>query len=105
MKGFLALRKRAGSDAREHHRRNQLSATGASTWSAETIAVRTTASASLRVIGLTAVGKYYAEHQAEIDAQEVFTLDFSTASETSRRYPAAKIIDIVCFQEGAKQRS
>ena len=50
-------------------------------------------SASLRVKGLRAVGKYYAEHRAQIDAQEVFTLDFSTESESSRRYPAAKIID------------
>ncbi len=60
------------------------------------------ASASLRVKGLKAVGKYYAEHRAEIDAQEVLTLDFSTERETSRRYPTAKIIDIVFFQEGAK---
>ncbi len=60
------------------------------------------ASASLRVKGLRAVGKYYAEHRAEIDAQEVLTLDFSTESETSRKYPTAKIIDIVFFQEGAK---
>jgi hypothetical protein len=60
------------------------------------------ASASLRVKGLKAVGKYYAEHRTEIDAQEVLTLDFSTERETSRRYPAAKIIDIVFFQEGAK---
>ena len=59
-------------------------------------------SASLRVKGLRAVGNYYAEHRAEIDAQEVFTLDFSTERETSRRYPAAKIIDIVFFQEGTK---
>jgi hypothetical protein len=48
------------------------------------------ASASLRVKGLGAVGKYYAEHLAKIDA---LTLDFSTESESSRRYPAAKIID------------
>jgi hypothetical protein len=60
------------------------------------------ASASLRVKGLKAVGKYYAEHQAEIDDQEVLTLDFSTERETSRRYPTAKIIDIVFFQAGAK---
>jgi hypothetical protein len=49
-------------------------------------------SASLRVKRLRAVGKYYAEHRAQIDAREVFTLDFSTESESSRRYPAAKII-------------
>lgn len=59
------------------------------------------ASASLDK-GLEAVGKYYADHRDDIDAQEVFTIDFVTASATERRYPAAKIVDIVFFQEGAK---
>jgi hypothetical protein len=48
------------------------------------------ASASLRVKGLGAVGKYYAEHLAKIEA---LTLDLSMESDSSRRYPAAKIID------------
>jgi hypothetical protein len=35
-----------------------------------------------------------------IDAQEVFTLDFATGDETRLRYPTAKIIDMIFFQEG-----
>jgi hypothetical protein len=51
---------------------------------------------------LKAIGEYYRDNQAKIDAaqERVFTLDFATGVETERQYPKAKIIDMVFFQEG-----
>jgi hypothetical protein len=49
---------------------------------------------------LKRIGKYYDDNRGEIDAPKVFTLDFATGEDTERRYPKAKIIDMVFFQEG-----
>ena len=49
---------------------------------------------------LQRIGKFYDDNRAVIDAHEVFTLDFGTGDETGRRYPTAKIIDMIFFQEG-----
>ena len=49
---------------------------------------------------LARISKFYQEHQPMIDAQRIYTLDFATKRETERRYPTAKIIDMIFFQEG-----
>lgn len=49
---------------------------------------------------LSGIGQFYKEHQAKIDAQRIFTLDFRTGHDTTRIYPKAKIIDMAFFQKG-----
>ena len=49
---------------------------------------------------LVRIGKFYADNRSEIDAQNVFTLDFASGRDTQRRYSRAKIIDMIFFQEG-----
>jgi hypothetical protein len=49
---------------------------------------------------LVRIGKFYDDNHAEIDGQGIFTLNFDTGEDTERRYPSAKIIDMVFFQEG-----
>ena len=46
---------------------------------------------------------FYERNQAEIDAAQVFTLEFNTGRVTGRCYSRAKIIDMVFFQEGLKR--
>jgi hypothetical protein len=50
---------------------------------------------------LAAIGEYAAHHAEELRAQSVYTLDFASGSETSRRYTTAKIIDMVFFVQGS----
>jgi hypothetical protein len=49
---------------------------------------------------LIGIGQFYQEHQAKIDAQRIFTLDFWTGHDTTLIYPKAKIIDMIFFQKG-----
>jgi hypothetical protein len=49
---------------------------------------------------LLRIGTFYRQNQAAIDAQTVFTLDLDSGLDTERRYPRAKIIDMIFFQEG-----
>jgi hypothetical protein len=49
---------------------------------------------------LLQVCDYYEAHRRVLDQFEVRTLDFATGQETQRRYPRAKIIDMVFFQQG-----
>jgi hypothetical protein len=49
---------------------------------------------------LTRIGQFYQDNQTKIDAQQIFTLDFTTGCDTARTYPKAKIIDMIFFQEG-----
>lgn len=49
---------------------------------------------------LVRIGTFYHQHQAAIDAATVFTLDLHSGLDTGRRYPRAKIIDMIFFQEG-----
>lgn len=58
----------------------------------------------LRVKTLKRIGDYYIDNQQAIDGAKVYTLDFATEESTVRRYPAAKIIDMVFYQEGSTSR-
>lgn len=49
---------------------------------------------------LNRIGQFYQDNQAKIDAQQIFTLDFTTGFDTARTYPKAKIIDMIFFEEG-----
>lgn len=54
---------------------------------------------------LRTIARFYQEHQGMLDQQEIFTLDYATsASEapryTHRRYPIAKMIDMIGFVQG-----
>jgi len=54
---------------------------------------------------LRTIASFYGEHQAIIDQQEIFTLDYASPQSeppryTHRRYPIAKIIDMIGFVEG-----
>jgi hypothetical protein len=49
---------------------------------------------------LVRIGEYYEEHQSTLDEVEIGTFDFATGLDTDRRYPQAKIIDMIFFQEG-----
>ena len=49
---------------------------------------------------LTRINEFYKNNKAEIDAVHVSTLDFTTGNKTGRLYSRAKIVDMVCFQEG-----
>jgi hypothetical protein len=46
------------------------------------------------------IGQFYQCRHVEIDAQRIFTLDFTTGLDTKRPYPKAKIIDMIFFQKG-----
>jgi len=56
--------------------------------------------ATLNPKTLKKIGDFYKDNQAEIDAAQVFTLDFDTGRPTERPYPRAKIMDAVFFQQG-----
>jgi hypothetical protein len=48
---------------------------------------------------LIKIGRFYRCRQVEIDAQRIFTLDFTTGLDTKRPYPKAKIrssVSITC---------
>ena len=47
---------------------------------------------------LMCVRAFYDEHAREIEASRPRTLDFSTGEESERRYPVAKVIDMVLVQ-------
>jgi hypothetical protein len=44
----------------------------------------------------------YSQHQVELDTLRIPTLDFSTGSPTQRRYPMAKVLDMIFFQRGVE---
>jgi hypothetical protein len=50
---------------------------------------------------LSAIGAYYRMNAESIEACRIPTLDFTTGDPTSRRYTAAKVVDMVFFIEGA----
>jgi hypothetical protein len=45
--------------------------------------------------------EFYVRNASVIESHRIFTLDFLTGEETDRRYPRAKVIDMVFFVEGA----
>lgn len=49
---------------------------------------------------LMRIGQFYRENQEVIERFRVPTLDFHSAAETDRRYPRAKVIDMIFFIEG-----
>lgn len=54
---------------------------------------------------LRTIAGFYREHQALIDQQEIYTLDYAASESeaphyTRRRYPIAKIIDMIGFIQG-----
>jgi len=51
---------------------------------------------------LKRIGRFCVDNEAEIDASRVFTLDFVTEKETKRRYPQAKVIDMVFFEQSSR---
>jgi hypothetical protein len=50
---------------------------------------------------LIKIGQFYQGNRAEIDAQRIFTIDFTTGLDTARVYSKAKIIDMIFFQKGS----
>ncbi|MBN1510188.1 MAG: hypothetical protein JW955_25295 [Sedimentisphaerales bacterium] len=48
---------------------------------------------------LRMIGDFYEDHKARIDAEVIYTFDFS-GNETRRRYTKAKIIDMIGFIKG-----
>jgi hypothetical protein len=50
--------------------------------------------------GLRRIRAFYQEHQATFDQYDIRTLDFATGQPTNRRYPKAKLIDMVGFIAG-----
>lgn len=56
----------------------------------------------LRSDTLEAIAEYFNGKAEELQKQRIFTLDFASGSETTRRYPVAKIIDMVFFVEGTR---
>ena len=49
---------------------------------------------------LKKIAKFYSENKKAIDRFKVRTLDFHTGKETPRRYPKAKLIDMIGFIQG-----
>jgi hypothetical protein len=49
---------------------------------------------------LMRVGRFYRENAEVIERYRVPTLDFDSGAETDRRYPRAKVIDMIFFIEG-----
>jgi hypothetical protein len=56
----------------------------------------------LRSDTLEAITEYFNGKAEVLQEQRIFTLDFASGSETTRRYPVAKIIDMVFFVEGTR---
>lgn len=54
---------------------------------------------------LARIGRFYDDNKAEIDTHRIVTLDFITQRDTERRYPRAKIIDMIFYQEGRRMTS
>lgn len=55
---------------------------------------------------LRLISEFYKENKRLIDNAKIYTFDFVTARRTKRRYPKAKIIDMIGFIEGInKNRS
>lgn len=57
--------------------------------------IRWSGKSSLRKIAV-----FYQEHKQVIDSVDISTLDFATSQQTHRKYPKAKIIDMVGFIQG-----
>jgi hypothetical protein len=52
---------------------------------------------------LIKISGFYTANRTALQATQVYTLDFATEQDTSRRYTQAKIIDMIFFQEGYKR--
>lgn len=52
---------------------------------------------------LSRINDFYAAHEQELAAVSIPTIDFMTGQDTTRRYPQAKIIDMIFFEEGYKR--
>ncbi|MFN8487706.1 MAG: hypothetical protein U0350_08955 [Caldilineaceae bacterium] len=50
------------------------------------------------------VGNFYKFNRATIDKHHIHTIDFETGQKTHRVYPKAKIVDMIGFIEGSKQK-
>jgi hypothetical protein len=59
----------------------------------------------LRASTLEAIADYAASRAASLSDQRIYTIDFASGAETLRRYPVAKIIDMVFFVEGSRARA
>ena len=51
---------------------------------------------------LEKIGRFYQNNTAAVDGAQVLTLDVATGLTTDRRYPRAKIIDMVFSEEGIR---
>lgn len=52
---------------------------------------------------LARINEFYAGHERELSAVSIPTIEFLTGQDTTRRYPQAKIIDMIFFEEGYKR--
>jgi hypothetical protein len=52
---------------------------------------------------LTRISDFYLANENVLEGRQVCTFDFATGRDTTRRYPQAKIIDMIFFQEGYKR--
>lgn len=52
---------------------------------------------------LARVNDFYAAHERELSSVSIPTIDFMTGKDTARRYPQAKIIDTIFFEEVYKR--
>jgi hypothetical protein len=57
------------------------------------------------VKALRCIASFYEENRAVIDSFEIATLDFASRQKTHRKYPKAKIIDMIGFIEGRVLKS
>jgi hypothetical protein len=46
------------------------------------------------------IAKFYSDNKNTIDKYKIYTFDFVSGAETSRRYKKAKLIDMIGFIEG-----
>jgi hypothetical protein len=52
---------------------------------------------------LKRISAFYSEHEPRLSSVDIRTLDFFSGMNTMRRYPRAKLIDMVFFQEGVNR--
>jgi hypothetical protein len=52
---------------------------------------------------LSRISNFYLANESVLHSRPVYTIDFATGRDTTRRYPQGKIIDMIFFQEGYKR--
>lgn len=52
---------------------------------------------------LLEIRAYYVENRAAINSHRIYTLDFYTGRNSDRRYPPAKLIDMIFYQQGKSE--